>query len=189
MPVRIDAGRSFHDFLARLEDGSMLHRVGWVIFLLGAVITAATSLNYSTAERTVIDLTTGREQYHARRVSEIPRELEKDEAQKQAVDDDQLGVEDIRQRYVSYIVSRIERNKLYPEESQRKGHEGVVVVRLLLARNGSVRKVTILQPARYPALTDAAIASIARSVPFEPFPKNLVEEEMTVRLEIRFTLR
>jgi TonB family protein len=189
MPARVDAARFFRDFLVRLENGSMLHRVGLVILLLAAVISVATSLNYSTAERTVIDLSKGREQYHVRRVSEIPRELEQSEAEKRAVDDDELGLEDIRRRYVSYIVSRIERNKLYPGESQRKGHEGMVVVRLLLARNGSVRKVTILQPARYPALTDAAIASIARSVPFEPFPKKLEEEEMTVRLEIRFTLR
>lgn len=189
MPARVDAERIFNDFLERLENGSMLSRVGWVIFLAVAVVSVMVGLDFSTMERTVIDLNTGREQYHVRKVSEIPRELENAEAEKQAAEDDELGLEDIRQRYVSYIVSRIERNKLYPDESQRKGHEGVVAVRLLVARNGNVRRVTILQPSRYPALTDAAIASIARSVPFEPFPKGLEEEEMTIRLEIRFTLR
>ncbi len=188
MQMRLDGERMFLEFLKDLESGSMLNRVGGVILLMTIAIAVITGIEFSSPERTVIDLNRGREQYHVRRVSEIPRELEKDEAEKQ-VAEDKLSADDVRQRYVSYLVSRIERNKLYPDDSQKKGHEGVVAVRLLVTRSGSVKKVTILRPARYPALTDAAIASITRSLPFEPFPPALAEEEMAIRLEIRFTLR
>ena len=99
-----------------------------------------------------------------------------------------LTADDLRNRYFSYVIARIKRFKEYPKLEQRKGHEGSVLLEIFISRNGTVRKVRILRQARYMALTEAAIASIRRALPFQPFHKKIPDEELIVRLEIAFCL-
>jgi len=180
--------RRIERYMGLLEEGRLLPYIMFAVALI-TVSALLFARNFTAGvERTVIYQTGEAQRYHVRKVSTIPKEMEKDEAEKEAAEDT-LSVDDIRQRYVRYVVSRIERYKVYPLEAQKRGHEGVVVVRLLMTKDGDVKKVGILQPARYQALTDAAIASIRRALPFQSFPSNMPDETLTLRVEIRFLLR
>jgi len=180
--------RRLEQYLGLLEEGRLLPHIVVLTLLVSVSAVLIAGRFRGDVERTVIYRTGETQRYHVRKVSEIPKELEKDEAEKEAAEDT-LSPDDIRRRYVQYVVSRIERVKVYPLEAQKRGHEGVVVVRLLMTKDGDVKKVGILQPARYQALTDAAIVSIRRALPFQPFPSNLPDETLTLRVEIRFLLR
>lgn len=180
--------RRLDRLLVRIEEGRALPFIVTLILLVLAAAVLITGAFVIKTERTVVYQAGETPRYHVRKVSEMPKEIEKEEAEKEAADDT-LSVEDIRHRYVQYVVSRIEQHKLYPLDDQKRGHEGTVVVRIHMARNGMVNKVGILQPGRYPSLTDAAISSIRRAVPFQPFPRKLPDETLVLRVEIRFTLR
>lgn len=129
--------------------------------------------------------------YDVRRVSELPKALQEEEAKKISVDEDsnKLSVEDIRNRYFRYIVTKIEQAKIYPLSEQKKGHEGRIVLQLYILKSGQVKKVSILQQSRYSALTKASVDSIKRALPFRAFPSGIPDDELIVKLKMDFFLQ
>ncbi|MBN1533625.1 MAG: energy transducer TonB [Spirochaetes bacterium] len=174
--------------MERLEEGRLVGPIAAALCAVCCATLLIPGLFRVTLERTPIDLIPGSEVYHIRRVSELPKELEKNEAEKK-ISEDALTPRDILERYIAHVVARIESNKVYPEEARRRGHEGDVVVGIVIGRDGTIGRVAIEQSSRYPALTHAAVASIRRSMPLPPFPPQIPGDSLRIRVIIRFSLR
>jgi len=76
----------------------------------------------------------------------------------------------------------------YPERARRAGVEGVVVVRIALAPDGSVRQVELTQSSGSRLLDEAALAA-ARASTFSPASRNRSPVEAEAIASYRFELR
>ncbi len=174
--------------LKNLVEGNLYWPIQGIIILgmfLGILVSG---INFSSKEITRIYENPEAKQYHVKKVSEIPKERE-NEDDKLAVEDDKLTEDDLINRYYAYVVTRIESNKVYPPQEQKKGHEGSVVFKLYINKSGSVEKVTVLRQARYVELTKAAVNAIKKSVPFKPYSSLIKKEQLILNLEMRFFLQ
>ncbi len=188
--IHIDMNMRAFRFFRLIENGKLLWPIQILIFAAIAIAVMLSEIGLTTIEQTVVYRREEKvRRYHVKKVSQLPKVLEDEEAKKIAIEEEAgLSADDLRNRYFSYVISRIKRFKEYPKLEQRKGHEGSVLLEIFISRNGTVRKVRILRQARYMALTRAAITSIRRALPFQPFHKRLPDEELIVRLEITFCL-
>lgn len=176
------------DILARLEEGALVRPVQGAVLAAVILYAVISGIVFSSRNVTPVYVNSEAKQYHVRKVSRIPKEKEKEEADKIAVEDDRLTPEEHRERYFQYVISTIESNKYYPITEQKKEHQSSVAVRLFIGRTGQVRKVELLREATYEALTGAAIESIRRSAPFKPFPAGIPDEELVLNAVIQFRL-
>jgi TonB family protein len=170
-----------------VEEGKLLLPIQVFVLLAASLALVFSDVEFSRKDRTTV-FRKDEKRYHVRKVSHIPKELEADEAEKIAVSDEHISIEDIRNRYFSYVVSRIERCKDYPIAEQKRGHEGSVLLEIFILKSGTVQKVRVLKKARYEALTGAAINTVRRALPFQAFPRRLSDDMMIIKLEIRFSL-
>jgi len=76
---------------------------------------------------------------------------------------------------------------VYPKVARRRGHQGTVLLEVLVDQNGSVRDLKVLRSSGYATLDDAALASV-KNWSFEPGMKGSSPIEMWVRLPVRFQL-
>lgn len=91
--------------------------------------------------------------------------------------------------YLAAIRARIERNKRYPVVARRRGQEGEVVLRFILAVTGEVLKVEVLKSSGVASLDRAAVNAVHRAMPFAEPPEGLVAETLPMELTIVFRLR
>jgi len=88
--------------------------------------------------------------------------------------------------YVGLIQQKINSCLIYPQEAQTKGWEGIVKVRLTLARDGRIKKIDTAESSGYPQLDAAAILAIKDASPY-PFPKDYAGKgELTLILPIHY---
>jgi len=174
--------------LDSIEKGRLLWVVMPLVLLFFVLVAVIAVADFGKTELTTVYRKQEQEKYHVKKVSSLPEQERAKEEAKKEDENEILSEEDIRDRYVSYLVSRIQAFKVYPLDEQKQGHQGSVLLKVYIGNDGTVRKVGILRPARYRALTDAAIASIRRANPFHPFPPALEEEQMIVKIEVQFRL-
>jgi protein TonB len=77
---------------------------------------------------------------------------------------------------------------VYPRVARRRGHQGTVLLEVLVDQNGDVRNLKVLQSSGYATLDDAALASV-KNWSFEPGMKGSQPVEMWVKLPVRFQLK
>lgn len=70
--------------------------------------------------------------------------------------------------YLAIIRAHIEQNKRYPRFSKRQNHEGTSIIRLVIAKDGSIVKITLLSSSGYNTLDKAAMDAVKNSSPFSP---------------------
>ena len=179
---------SLQDVMDLLEEGKLYRYIqGGIIaaIVLGVLISG---IEFSSGEVTKIFESESKKQYHIKKVSQIPKEKEKEEAEKLAVEDDRMTEEQLKERYYSYVVNKIEYNKQYPADEQKKGHEGSIVLKLYINRDGKIDKVRIIRQARYMKLTKAAIMAIKKSLPFKAYSTHIKDDMLILKLELKFAL-
>lgn len=100
---------------------------------------------------------------------------------------DAMGV-DFRP-YLSQILVTIKRNWLavYPE-SARLGLRGKVALAFIIARNGSVSRVTKPVASGAESLDRAAIAAISASTPFPPLPAEFKGNQIVLQLNFAYNM-
>jgi len=193
--IRIKKTKKKYDILDTIEyifslseRGKLLWYIEGIILFLTVFFVIIGVINFSGNQKTVVYSSEKPEIFHVKKVSEIPQKKQKEEKEKIAINEDKLTQDEFRNRYLSYVVSKIETVKKYPLSEQKKGHEGSVLVEITIYRNGKIEKVRLLRQARYVKLTKAAITSIRSALPFEKFPEKLNDEAMVFKLEIKFYL-
>jgi TonB family protein len=173
-----------------IEEGKLLKKIQIVFLITIGMAFLIGGIELTPKEVTRIYESDEDTQYHIKKVSRIPKEKEKEEKEKKAVeDDDRLTAEELKERYYQYVLARIQQNKEYPLSEQKKGHEGSVLLRVIIQRSGKVNKVQILRQARYLKLTRAAITAIKKSNPFQPYSENIEEDLLRIQLEMEFFLK
>ncbi len=185
---RLAKALSAETLLNNLEEGNLYWPIQGIIIALILLGIILSGIDITSREITRIYENPEAKKYHVKKVSEIPKERENEE-EKLSVEDDTLTEDDLINRYYAYVVSRIESNKVYPADEQKKGHEGSVVFKMYINKDGSVEKVTVTRQARYMELTKAAVSAIKKSVPFKPYSKRIKKEQLILNLEMRFFLR
>jgi TonB family protein len=90
--------------------------------------------------------------------------------------------------YLSLVGSKISREKSYPEESRRAGHQGKVKVEFTVLKNGEVNNIRFLIKTHYDLLNQEAMASIKRAAPFPKFPDSIKKEKLIVIVPHNFML-
>ncbi len=81
----------------------------------------------------------------------------------------------------------LQANKSYPEEARRRAVEGRAVVRFTVGRDGRVLEFQILSSTNSATL-DAAIDRLLRGAHLPSFPPEMVQPQVTVTLQIRYSL-
>jgi len=78
-------------------------------------------------------------------------------------------------QYISYFASikrKIELVWQYPQDAANAGIQGELTVDFIIARDGSLESVHILQGSGYKILDDEAVGSIRIAAPYNPIPEN-----------------
>lgn len=71
--------------------------------------------------------------------------------------------------YARQLLERLERHKTYPVLSARRGEEGIVTLRLVLARDGTLVSAEPIGDAPR-RLVEASLAAVRAASPFPPVP-------------------
>lgn len=90
--------------------------------------------------------------------------------------------------YLDMVRLKIESRKRYPESAKGRSIEGRVTIRFILATDGSVRDVSVLEGAHNQALNSAALDAVLRAAPFPRPPANLFTSDLSLKLTIVFEL-
>jgi protein TonB len=76
----------------------------------------------------------------------------------------------------------------YPRIARRRGHQGIVILEVLVSREGNVKDLAVHQSSGYASLDDAAKASVWHWL-FVPGMEGDRPVEMRVKLPVRFQLK
>jgi len=76
---------------------------------------------------------------------------------------------------------------VYPPQAKKRGHEGTVILEIMVTKEGRAVKVSVFQSSRYPLLDQAAVSSVEKWR-FEPGKRGDKKVDMQVKIPIRFQL-
>ncbi len=88
----------------------------------------------------------------------------------------------VRVTTVNYVVKP---KPVMPRSSQMRGEKGLVVIRVVIATNGSVKSASIQQATPYDALNKEALRAVQRAR-FRPYAENGVPRESMADIPINF---
>ncbi len=75
----------------------------------------------------------------------------------------------------------------YPPKARRMGYEGIVILKVLINKNGGVNSLTVLESSGYDILDQAALSAVKKWL-FEPGTEGGIKKKMWVKIPIRFQL-
>ena len=78
--------------------------------------------------------------------------------------------------------------KPYPEEAQRRGEEGNVLVRLTIDRSGRVLEATVVKASGSVLLDEAALRLLGQAT-LPAFPADMTFPRVTIMTTMRYSLR
>jgi len=91
--------------------------------------------------------------------------------------------------YVRDVQKKIVANIEYPEQAYELGWQGVVKLRMLLLRDGSLVYASIRESSGYDILDDTALKTAVNiAAPYEPFPSESHLREVDITIPIVFSL-
>ena len=90
--------------------------------------------------------------------------------------------------YAARLAAHLNRHKRYPLAARRRGEEGVVELRLLIGRDGTVIQGRVSLPGPK-ALSEAALRMLEEAKPLPPFPDGMPQSRIDVVVPISFKLR
>jgi len=76
---------------------------------------------------------------------------------------------------------------VYPLHAKKRGYEGIVILEVLVTKEGNAGKVSVFKSSRYSLLDEAAVSSV-KKWRFEPGKRGDKEVDMPVNIPIRFQL-
>ncbi len=93
-----------------------------------------------------------------------------------------------RRIYLQQLQQRIAQQRYYPRRSRARGEQGRVVVRFVLAADGSVKGLEVIDSSGIARLDQAAIKTVERAAPFDPLPAGRRQDEWTIEVPLVFKL-
>lgn len=89
--------------------------------------------------------------------------------------------------YLERVQRWIKRFQYYPEEADKQGQRGVVLLDIDIARDGTVLDVRIARGSGYPLLDAAAVQAVRNSSPVPPFPSQYQRERGTIEVSASYS--
>lgn len=90
--------------------------------------------------------------------------------------------------YLKNVRQRIAEQRFYPPRARRMGHQGTVLLRLVLLPDGSIDNVSLAETSGARILDDAALAAVRRVGRFPPFPEGLARRDWVLTVPIRYSV-
>jgi len=95
--------------------------------------------------------------------------------------------------YVENIHKKVKQNWKVPSrkkiESIANGKKELYTqIAITVGKDGNLKKAIVLKSSKIKALDDNALTAIKHSSPFEPFPENFFNDEITITLNFNFNL-
>lgn len=99
------------------------------------------------------------------------------------------GAPGARADYRTLIISMLTREKRYPLRARMRGIEGTGLLRLVIAPDGTLVSSEI-ETSSGSSILDAEIERmVERAAPFPPFPENMTQKQITMRIPVEFEIR
>jgi len=76
---------------------------------------------------------------------------------------------------------------VYPMQAKKRGYEGIVILEVLVTKEGKAGKISVFQSSRYSLLDESAVSSV-KKWRFEPGKRGDERVDMPVKIPIRFKL-
>lgn len=77
----------------------------------------------------------------------------------------------------------------YPKSAQRNGQEGSLVLKVIIARNGKVTDVSIVEGSGFSVLDKAAVAAVKKASPYPAIPEDIRNDNFSFSVPIAFGLQ
>jgi protein TonB len=91
-------------------------------------------------------------------------------------------------RWESTVAAYIARFKHYPVTAQRRGDEGVALMRFMVDRAGNVSSVALVRSSGHADLDQEAQSWIQRAQPLPAPPPEITQSRIELVIPLRFTL-
>jgi TonB family protein len=99
-------------------------------------------------------------------------------------------VKTIIKSYKSRILSRIQKMKYYPLTARRMNQEGVVFLKFILKKNGTLDgSVKLVKGCEHEMLNRAGVKTIYKSLPFPSFPDVYLNDNIEFNVQIVYNLK
>jgi protein TonB len=89
--------------------------------------------------------------------------------------------------YQALLGAWLERHKRYPDAARERGEEGRAVLRFVVDRGGRVTDFAVVESTGHADL-DEGLAQMMRGASLPPFPADMPQASVTVRVAVRFSL-
>ena len=89
--------------------------------------------------------------------------------------------------YAATLSAWLQSHKQYPSSARQRGEEGVVTLRTVIGRDGSILEYQLKKRSGWPEL-DASVEKMMSGSKFPPFPGSMPDPEIEVSVNIRFEL-
>lgn len=90
--------------------------------------------------------------------------------------------------YLSRLKIRIQREWDYPEEAQRSGISGELLMVFTLNKAGSLTFIRLVRSSGFPILDEEALRAVKISAPFEPFSSQMGDEPLNIQASFYYSL-
>ena len=95
----------------------------------------------------------------------------------------------MRATWESELVAHLARFKRFPPAAQRRGEQGVVMMRLTISHGGGVLAMSIARGSGYADLDEEAQAWMTRAQPLPALPSEITAPQIEILVPLRFMLR
>jgi protein TonB len=92
-------------------------------------------------------------------------------------------------RFTDLIAAQLERYKRYPPTAQRRGEQGVALLRFTLDRAGNVSDARIERSSGHPDLDGEVLALVRRAAPLPQIPGDIAANTLDIEVPVAFALR
>lgn len=88
--------------------------------------------------------------------------------------------------YLGRLKQRVQREWVYPEEAQRVGMGGELVLVFTLNKAGALTYIQLIESSGFPMLDNEALRAIKAAAPFDPFPPQMGDEPWNISAIFRY---
>jgi len=173
--------------ITMLEEGQLFKYILLFVLIASTGLSALPYFSFND-EKVTSYSDMNRMIYQVRKVSSVPEKKEDANEAEASEGDGAVTEEDLKRKYFSYVVSKIEKNRVYPPEEIRRGNEGLVVLKIPINRDGTMGRLSVQRSPRYFRLTEAAIRAVEKSSPFPPYPSAISEDTLILQLDMDFRI-
>lgn len=88
--------------------------------------------------------------------------------------------------YYRQLLAEVMQAQIYPQDAKRENKKGTVYLQIVVQRTGVIKSYDIVKSSGFQELDDAAVQTLVRANPVQPFPDGITDDELRFGLPMRF---